>query len=48
MTVTSEMAVQDLMELAKGIQVLQDDARGLWSADDLISLFEEMTSKERC
>ncbi|XP_057290171.1 F-box only protein 47-like [Hydractinia symbiolongicarpus] len=47
MTVSSEMAVQDLMELAKGIQVLQDDARGLWSADDLISLFEEMTTIAR-
>jgi len=43
-TVSTDQITQDLFQLAKGMQMLQDDYRGLWSADDLISLFHEITT----
>ena len=44
MAVSSDIATEDLKELAEGMVALQDDQRGLWSADDIISIFDEITS----
>ena len=42
---TSDAITQDTYELAKGMQIMQNDYRGIWAADDLISIFHEITSK---
>lgn len=42
---TSDAITQDTYELAKGMQIMQNDYRGIWTADDLISIFHEITSK---
>ena len=42
---TSDTITQDTYELAKGMQIMQNDYRGIWTADDLISIFHEITSK---
>lgn len=44
MAVSSDIATEDLKELAEGMVALQDDQRGLWSADDIISIFDEITT----
>lgn len=47
MAVASEISAEDLKELAEGMVALQDDRRGLWSADDVISIFDEITSRSK-
>ena len=47
MAVASEISAEDLKELAEGMVALQDDRRGLWSADDVISIFDEITSRRK-
>ena len=42
---TSDTITQDTYELAKGMQIMQNDYRGIWTADDLISIFHAITSK---
>ncbi|XP_012559645.1 F-box only protein 47 isoform X1 [Hydra vulgaris] len=43
MAMTSTSISQDLMELSNAFQIFQSDVRGLWSSDDIISLFDEIT-----
>ena len=45
MVIASDIATDDLKELAEGMIILREDKRGLWSADDIISIFDEITSK---
>ena len=47
MAVASDISAEDLKELAEGMVALQDDRRGLWSADDVISIFDEITSMNK-
>ena len=45
MAMTSTSVSQDLMELSNAFQMFQSDIRGLWSSDDIISIFDEITGK---
>lgn len=42
--VSTEGSNTDLLNIAKAFQYLLNDARGLWSMDDLKSLFDEITT----
>ena len=42
---SNETITRDLSNLSKGFHYMLDDVRGLWSADDLISIFDEITSE---
>lgn len=41
---TSDAISEDIKELAKGMMIILEDSRGLWNADDIISIFDEITS----
>ena len=41
---TSDAITEDIKELAKGITIILEDSRGLWNVDDVISIFDEVTS----
>lgn len=42
---TSDTITDDIKELANGMIIILEDSRGLWNADDIVSIFDEITSE---